>query len=110
LSKECLIFLNIDAVQRGQPYFRKIKKVIYVTVFLAYRLIRDDTNAIKYGRKLLLIYRERGETAKEGELTIALAEIYERQCKHAEAKMFYERAISIMIETRDREGEADAYA
>ena len=69
---------------------------------MACRFIHDDTNAIKYGRKLLLICCELGETAKEGMLTMALAVICERQCKYAEAKMFDGGAISIMIETRDR--------
>ena len=77
-------------------------------MFLAYRAIRDYTNAILYGKKVVLIQREIGQTADEGTLALELAEICEN-CKHTEAKVFYERAISIMIKTRNRQGLANAY-
>ena len=109
LCKECVIFLKNKVVQREEPRFRVIKNSIYLTLFKAYGLIRDYTNAIKYGRKLILIHRRRGEIAAEGVLAIAVAEIYERQCKHADAKLFYERAISIMTTTQNKQGLAAAY-
>ena len=109
LLKECVIILNNKMVQREEPHFRLIKNSIYTKLFEAYRLICDYTNAIKYGRKLILMHRKRGDIEAEGALALAVAEIYERECKRAEAKLFYERAISIMKETRNRQGLADAY-
>ena len=108
LCKECVIFLN-KVVLREEPHFRVIENFIYQTLFKAYRLIRDYKNAIKYGRKLILVYRRLGEIAAEGALAIEVAEIYERQGKRTEAKLFYERAISIMTATRNRQGLATAY-
>ncbi|XP_020615829.1 tetratricopeptide repeat protein 28-like isoform X2 [Orbicella faveolata] len=108
LCKECVIFLN-KVVLRQEPHFRVIENFIYQTPFKAYRLIRDYKNAIKYGRKLILVYRILGEVTTEGALAIEVAEIYERQGKRTEAKLFYERAISIMTATRNRQGLATAY-
>ncbi len=82
---------------------------IYQGLFIASYHTGDYTNATKYGRELLVIFRESGEEAKEGRVTLILANICKRQCKHVEAKELYERAISIMIETGDRNGEATAY-
>ena len=109
LCKECLIFLNDILGKKEEPFFKRINYLICKTMFLAYRLIFDYKNAIEYGKKLRLMLHENGETAKEGVLTVALAVIYEQQCKHAEAEMMYERAIGIIIETGDRLGLAATY-
>ena len=109
LCKECLIFLNDILGKKEEPVFKRINYLICKTMFLAYRLIPDYANAIEYGRKLRLILHESGQTAKEAALTVALAEIYEQQYKHAEAQMLYEQAILIMTETGDRLGLAATY-
>ena len=73
-----------------------------------YFLIRDYTNAIACGRKLLAIERERGATVNEGTLCIKLADIYEVQYNYAEAEELYERASSIFSKIGYRKKEAQA--
>ena len=45
----------------------------------------------------------------EGSITILLANIYERQCKYAEAREYYHRAIKIIKDTDYKRGEGYAY-
>ena len=109
ICKESLIFLNTEALGKEKELVNLLTIAIYQRIFKAYYLLSDYTNAIKYGRELLDICRECGETAKEKELTITLADTYERQCKYAEARKLYEGAINIMRETGDRDGKAYVY-
>ena len=109
LCKECLIFLNKEVLKKEEQFFNVLTTAIHRTIFNAYCLLSDYTYAIKYGRRLLVIYRECGETAKEGELTIALANIYNRQCKYTEARELYEKAIKSTKKTGYRKKEAFAY-
>ena len=106
LCKESLLLLNnIEpsvAKQIGQTLYR----AIYHIMFLGYRKISENTNAITYGRKLLVICRECGDKVKEGNLGMALAKVYYTQSMYAETKDLYERTNIIMIEIGDREGEA----
>ena len=50
-----------------------------------------------------------GKLDMEGIITILLANIYKRQCKYAEAREYYHRAINIMKDTDDKRGEGYAY-
>ena len=109
VCKECLIILNNAVLQKQEQFVNLIKIRIYVAILMASLLVADYTSVISYGWKLLDIYRERGETAKEGTLTLTLADICEQQCKNAEARKLYERLINIVKETGDRKGEAYAY-
>ncbi|XP_078357079.1 uncharacterized protein LOC144641935 [Oculina patagonica] len=109
ICKECLIFLNSEVLKKEEHFIKLLKLGIYVRMYNAYYLIDDYTNAIQYSRELLVIYHECGETAEEGNVTIALAELYEGRCEYAKAKELYERAINIMIQTGDRKQQADAY-
>ncbi|XP_078377178.1 uncharacterized protein LOC144660435 [Oculina patagonica] len=86
-----------------EQYVKLFNTGIYHIMLNAYCLIGDYTNAKKCVRKL----RDLGE--REGLLTLKLANIYNSQCKHVEAKELCERAINIMKETGDRKGEAGAY-
>ncbi|XP_078375821.1 uncharacterized protein LOC144659274 [Oculina patagonica] len=108
LCKECLILLT-DVKEIEEQYVKLFNARVYKTMFDAYCLIGDYTNATKYGRKLLVVFRDSGERAKEGHFTLALANIYKQQCKYVEAKELYERSINIMKGTCDRKGEATAY-
>ncbi|KAL9982701.1 hypothetical protein ACROYT_G004777 [Oculina patagonica] len=110
LCKEDLVLLNNKAVIIKEQYEKIIYGEIYRTMFEAYRSICDYTNAITYGRKLLVIYRECGKTAQEGFHSIALAHVYYIQKKYVEAKELYEQVITIMRETGDQRGEETAYA
>ena len=110
LCRESLVLLNTKAREREQQFRGKfLYEAIYKVMFAAYFRIRDYTNAIAYGRKLLAIERERGETVNEGKLCIELATIYKAQNKYVEAKELYERSISIMNKTGNRKQEAQAY-
>ena len=102
VAKECLIFVNNVVPKKKEKQFVKfVRFAIYGTIFMAYCLISDYTNAIKYGKQLLDIYQERGKT---------LAKMYEKQFKYVEAGKFYEKAIKIMRESGNRRGEAAAYS
>ncbi|XP_078368547.1 uncharacterized protein LOC144652372 [Oculina patagonica] len=109
ICKECLTFLHTKAQKKENQFGKILYGGIYNTMFSAYSVIPDYTNAIKYGRKLLVIYCDRGDTAEEGNITIKLANIYERLYQYAEARELYERAINIMKETGDRKRQAYAY-
>ncbi|KAL9980503.1 hypothetical protein ACROYT_G009103 [Oculina patagonica] len=85
LCKECLIFLNNEDLKKQEQFVKLFKIATLQVIFKAYCQISDHTNALKYGRELLLIYR-------------TCAKICEGQCQHAEAKEIYSRAISIMRE------------
>ena len=109
ICKECLIYLSKEVLKTEAQLVNSIKIGIYQRMFEAYCLLPDYTNAIKYGRELLVMYRECGETVEEGNISIRLANIFERQCKYAEARELYKRAINIMEEIGNRKSEVYAY-
>ncbi|XP_078342995.1 uncharacterized protein LOC144628748 [Oculina patagonica] len=108
LCKESLVLLNNKVLSVKQQFGTLICKRIYKTMFKAFCRIHDDKNAITYGRKLLVIYCECGETVSEGYLSIILARIYQGQSKYVDAKELNERAITIMKEIGNKNGEAMA--
>ena len=108
LCRESLVLLNDKALEKEEQIGKFLYEAVYKIMFEACFLIRDYTNAITCGRKLLVIKRERGETVNEGKLSIKLAAIFEAQNKYVEAKELYKRAISIMNKTGNSKEEADA--
>ena len=106
-----IVLLNHKVLSVQKPLRQRLygTLIIYYTMFVAYRRLRDRTNATAYGRKLLNILRECDEIVEEGALSIELAQIYWSQSKYAEAKELYERAIHVMQKTGNRRGEAVAY-
>ena len=110
LCKESLVLLSNKALSIKQQF---CKKIIYAaickTMMNSYCRIHDNTNAIAYGRKLLVIYCESGKTVQEGYLSIKLAQIYENQNNYTEAKELFERAATIMKENGRKEEEEYAY-
>ena len=109
VCKECLNFLTNEVPEKEQQIFNFLSIAIYKTLFKAYFLVTDYTNATKYCLKLLDIYREYGETAEVGILILRLANIYEQQFKYTEARELYKRAMKITRETGDKKSEAYAY-
>ncbi|XP_078368932.1 tetratricopeptide repeat protein 28-like [Oculina patagonica] len=109
ICKECSIFLSNEALKKEEQIVNLFTTAISLRMFKAYSIIPDYTNAIRYGKELLVIYRECGKTAEEGIITMELAIIHERRCEYAEARELCERAINIMKETGDKQGEAVAY-
>ena len=108
LCKENLFFLNYKVPSIKQQLGKLFYGGIYEIMFKGYCLINDDTSAITFGKKLLVIYCEWGKAVLEGNLSIKLAQIYERQKKYVEAKELNERAITIKREIGNRRGEAIA--
>ena len=106
LCKECLILLN----NKGLPKEKEIVKVahtwIYLSLFITYCLLNDHTSAIECGRKLLHFLRGCGEKTQEGQVTYKLANLYNLQNKYKEAKGFYEKTLSIVIEIGDSQGQS----
>ena len=78
ICSECLILLN-DIDQNSKDRFNSQLLLLYSAIcnvlFSAYRRISDYINAERYGRKLLVLYSESGDLVKEGDVSLALAEI-----------------------------------
>ena len=102
LCQECLILLNNTAQEQ---VVESAYTSIYAMLFQAYRLLNNHTSAINCGRKLLQFLCG----FEEGRITFQLAKLYKLQSQYKEAKGFYKKALSIMIETGDREGEVGCY-
>lgn len=96
LCKEGLVLLNNKALEKEKHLRNFFFERIYSTMFYVYLYYRDYKNAAEYGRKLLSICRECGETVLEGMISIVLAEINRIQNEPAEAKELYETAIGII--------------
>ena len=111
VCKECFIFVNSVVSKKTEEQFVNLVSIaIYRTIFMAYCLTPDYTNAIKHGKQLLDIYHECGRTGKdEGILLLKLAMIYEKQFKYVEAGKLYAKAINIMREIGDWSWESVAY-
>ena len=108
LCRESLVLLNNKALEKEEQFGKFLYEAIYKVMFAALFRIRDYTNAITYGRKLLAIEHGRDETVNEGILCINLAAIYEDQNKYVEAKELYERATSILNKTANSKQGAEA--
>ena len=95
LCKGRLILLNNNAlVNNLKELLRPVYIRIYSAMLASYNLISS---------------RVCGARAKEFKATFALAVFYYQQSKYKEAKELYEKALSITIETGDRQREATCY-
>ena len=108
LFKEGLVLLNNKALEKEKHLSNFFFKHIYFAMFKTYDCNHDYKNAAHYGRKLLVILRQCGETVNEGMISSALAKRYQIQNKPTEAKELYETAIDIMSKTGNRKEEAVA--
>ena len=106
LCRERLLFLNDAAGIIDEKFKKLLYKRIYFTMSKACSLISDNTNAIRYAEKLLVIYRESGERLEEYRLSRVLAERYFRQSKYAKVKRLSVKTLLIRKEIGDRKGEA----
>jgi len=109
LYKECLILLNTIVLEEKQEFVNCCCTDIYTAMLEGYRLIYDYTSAIECCRNLLILFCRSGERAKEGKITLRLAFCFCQQSRYKEAKYFYEKALSIMVEIGDRKEEAFCY-
>ena len=113
ICEECLISLkNTDQNSKDQSdsLLLQFYSALYEVLFSAYRHTSDYISAERYGRKLLFLYSESGDLVKEGNISIALAEIVKSLKKFTDAKQLYKKAINIKRKTGDKIGEANACA
>ena len=99
LCQECLILLNNTAQANVDV---SAYKTIYLVMFIAYCLLNDHTSGIECGRKLLDFPRTHGLDVDEGLVTFQLAKLHQFQSKYKEATGLYKTALSIMLQTGDR--------
>ena len=85
LCKESLVLINNKALEKEKQFAKFLYEEIYEVLFAVYHDIRDYTNAVACGRKLLDIKHECCETDQEGILCITLAKICQDQDKYVEA-------------------------
>ena len=109
LCKECLMLLPKNTAQCKEYPFIVFYRALYLVMFLAYYVIPDYTNAARYGRELLVMFHDSGDTDNEGKLSVILANICKKQNRFVEEKELHERAIDIKKANGDRAGEALAY-
>ena len=109
VCKECLFILKDRAGITGEKLSKSFYVRIYLQLLMACYRICDNTSAIKYAEKLLLIYRESGERLEEYKLSITLGGMYFHQSKYRQAKQLTEKALLISKEIGDRIGEASCY-
>ena len=76
LCKESLVLRSNKALSKEKQLGQLFYKNIYYIMFEAYHRVSDHTNAIAYGRQLLAIVHECGDTFKAGRLSIKLAQIH----------------------------------
>ena len=104
ICRECLILLNeTDQNSKGE-----IEKTFYFLLFSAYCHVSDYVSAERYGRKLLVLYSESGDLEREGDVSLALAEIVESQNRFTDAKQLYKKAVNIKRLAGEQIGEARA--
>ena len=108
LFKEGFVLLNNKALEKEKHLSNFFFKRIYFAMFKTCDCNHDYKNAAQYGRKLLVILRQCGETVNEGMISLVLANTYRIQNKPTEAKELYETAIDIMNKTGNRKQEAVA--
>ena len=109
ICKECLAIFKGKAGIKDDKLAKSLYKRVISITSTACRAINDNTNAIKYTKKILRIYRESGEKIEEYELSVNIADMYFCQSKYAEARELCESALLISTEIGDRRGEANCY-
>ena len=97
LCKGRLILLNNNALVNN---LKEQLRPVYIRIYSAMHMLAGYN---------LIINRVCGARAKELKATFALAVFYHQQSKYKEAKELYEKALSITIETGDRQREATCY-
>ena len=99
IFNECLVILNGKALETIKELTTPLVIDVYHQLFDGYTLMHDHTSAIECGKKLHETLSNSGQKEEEGLILFKLASIYYQRSKYEEAKQFYEKALSIMIET-----------
>ena len=98
IFNECLMLLNGKALETSKELTTQLVIYVYHKLFLGYTLMYDHTRAVECGKKLHVTLHNSGQREEEGVILLKLANIYYQTSKYEEAKQFYKRALSIMIE------------
>ena len=98
IFNECLVLLNGKALETIKELTTPLVINVYHKLLDGYTLVYDHTRAIECGKKLLVTLHNSGQKEVEGMTLLKLANIYYQRSKYEEAKQFYEKALSIMIE------------
>ena len=96
LFNECLVLLNDKETVKERDITTVIN--VYDKLLGVYSRIQDHTSSIECGKKLRVILHEYGYKEQEGVTLIKLGNNCCGKSKYDEAKTFYEKALSIMIE------------
>ena len=101
--------LNNKALAKEKEFVELAYTWINLSLFDTYCLLNDHTSGIECGTKLLHFLRVCGKKSYEGQVTYKLAKLYHLQGQRNEAKRIYKKALSIMIETGDKQGQSMCY-
>ena len=107
LGNEFLKLLNASLQGKEGEIARKIYKHIYIMMFKAYYFISDSQNASIYARKIFLIRRGSADPYETVEFTLVIARMSSRLNNFVDAKVYYDKAINLTVQTGDRRKEAD---
>ncbi|KAL9987596.1 hypothetical protein ACROYT_G001932 [Oculina patagonica] len=109
ICKECLLYLNNEVLKKEEQLVNLITTAIYLTMFKAYSILSDYTNACAYLEKALAIRIEVGDREGEASCYGNLGTVFRSLGEYDKAKEYLEKALAIRIEIGDREGEATDY-
>ena len=109
LCKECLILLNNRAFENKQAFTNVLYVCINKVLLKAYHLKQDYRSAIERCKEILVVCQKCGFTVQEGWASLNLAIMYTYQGEFKEAECLFKKALSMMKEIGDRNGEAQSY-
>ena len=109
IFNECLVLLNGKALRTVKELTTPSVIYVYHKLLDGYTLMCDHTRAIECGKKLHVELHNSGKKDEEGIILIQLAKLYYQRSKYEEAKQFYKKALSIMIETGNNLGVGICY-
>ena len=109
IFNECLVLLNGKALKTIKELTTPLVIYVYHKLLDGYTLMYDHRRAIECGKKLHVTLHNCGQKEKEGMILLKLAHIYYQTSKYEEAKEFYEKALSIAIDTGSDPGVGICY-
>ncbi|CAH3190287.1 unnamed protein product, partial [Porites lobata] len=111
IFNECLVLLNGKALETIKELTTPLLIYVYRKLLDGFTLVYDHTRATECNKRLLATLHNStsGQKEVEGMTLLKLANIYYQTSKYEEAKQFYKRALSIMIEAGDNDGVETCY-
>ena len=109
IFNECLVLLNGKTLETIKELTTPLLIYVYDNLLEGYTRVYDHTRAIECGKKLLVTLHNSGQKEVEGMTLLKLANIYYQRSKYEEAKQFYEKALSIMIEAGNNRSVGTCY-